>query len=195
MHSTFRIIDNPQFLTASKQRIKKHPEQCSCIYAIKQTLAKNTGTLPRETELPEAEIWQTWLSCWSIKPGSAFSCDHCTKAQRQTSFRATALHDAVHWGKHSSQSLCQSSYFLKHEIRLLHSSIPTYSYYSLSYNYWKISSCSCRFCDCPYLAKFGGATFILGALIYIPERQNTYSRRFFLHRDMRNIHEIGKWMI
>lgn len=46
MHSTFRITDNPKFLRATKQRTKKHPEQCSCIYATKQTLAKNTGMLP-----------------------------------------------------------------------------------------------------------------------------------------------------
>lgn len=67
-HSTFRITDNPKCLTTAKLRTKKHPEKCSCIYVTKQTLAKNTGRLPWETEMPEAEIWQTRLSGWSIKP-------------------------------------------------------------------------------------------------------------------------------
>lgn len=148
--------------------------------------------LPWETELPGAEIWQTWLSCWSIKPGSAFSCDHCTTAQRQTSFRATALYDAVHWGKHSSQSLWQSSYFLKHEIRLPHFSIPTYSYYSLSYNYWKIFSCSSV--TIHTLASLEVQLLFLGHL-YTFQGERAHIVRDVLHRDRRNIHEKGKWII
>lgn len=107
------------------------------------------------------------------------------------------LHSKMPYIWESTDSLWQSSYFLKHEIRSPHFSISTHSYYSLSYNYWKISSLhSCILCDHPCFAKFGRATFNLGHICTSQGERTHIVRNFFCtKRDMRNIHEKGKGII